>query len=311
MPTDALKWNRYYVEFTRTGEFKNLARTTPDVWLTSLKESPLLTLDRTTITGWRYKPYARTPIESTGGRDARNIDTKGGQATGVGVFSNVIDVNAFVTAAKVPFRQERWTHQGVQAGDSLVIHSRKTNCDARLTICLVNSDSQITVAESPALCASVTYVNWTTLSCTPWVNSSTPSGTPRPVNILNVLHIRYRIVRQKPRGELAADDWYNGPNTFWEAEGPGAGSGNVRVHVPTVTPGAATLNGATGYIPDIMDGMAAATQLEWEYGAVIFSTDANTIGGMGRKFNYNNRDFAWEWTKIKFRATDLRYIRYQ
>lgn len=283
---------RYYVEFTRTGQFRNTARTAPHIWKTSLAETSIMTLDGTTILGWRSKPSAESDIASTGG-----------YATGTaGVFQNVVDITAFVTAAKVPYRQMRWTHQGIQAGDSLVIYSHKADCNRRLYICSVTNDNTIVAAYTSA-CAAL---NWTTLACT---DPDTGGAVTR--NIQNVTHVKFRIVRQKPMGEQVFDDWDGRTNTFWGAVGPGAGTGNIRAYVPVMTPGAATLNGVTGFIPDLWEGMPAATQLQWNYSAVIFTTDAATLGGMGRAFNYNNRDFLWEDPKQKFTSSDNRFVRYQ
>jgi len=119
-------------------------------------------------------------------------------------------------------------------------------------------------------------------------------------------------------GECAIDQWYGGGpggypcvlNNFWQAQGPVIGTSNIRVHVPVWTPGAATLGGVTGVIPDLWDGLDSTganrkhRTLEWAVSISAMNTAAAASGGLGRAFDWNNQDFIVVDTKPGINSQD-------
>jgi len=187
----------------------------------------------------------------------------------------------------------------VRAGDSLVINSIRHGVNARYMIAEVLDDGTIRV-----------NTDWGMLD-----GSS---------------DIAYYVVRANPGGECLIDPYFStagyrgygcSPNTLWTAEGPING-GTVRVAVPEVTPGLATLDGVTGYIPDFWDGMQSASaqlawnnnmsiqgtgvpiQLAWDYKVTVLNTGDWEAGGIAGPFDYNNRDIRTTELSTMFQSGD-------
>jgi hypothetical protein len=164
----------------------------------------------------------------------------------------------------------RFQSWGVAAGDTLWINSRRYAClNTKMTITGVASQTRLTV--SP---------NW-------GVNCISSGNTS----------IRYRIWRANPKGECAIDQNFAAgassfrcrDNTFWRASGP-AHDTNLRVYLPDITEGPATLAGTTGVVPSFWDGLAVGAMLEWRYSVEVFNTGSTALGGLGGPFDYNNWD---------------------
>jgi len=300
-------FERYYVEFTRTGMYRNTAKSAPDLWTTSLAESGIKTLDGATIIGFTGKRSAKSRIGTLKGM---------GVGTTGGVFRDVIDVIGQVTAPKVPYRLQRFTQVGINPGDSVKIKSFKARCETRLYVLSVVNDTDLILSVD-----GVTPVTWTSVGGAETRDPRTLAA--KTCNLSNANHLRYYVIRRDWRGECKIDDWNAGADrggckdsTFWGAEGAGVGSGNIRVHVPKVvsTPGLYTAtDGSTGIVPDLWDGLESfhGTQLSWSYSVVIYNSGAVTAGGMGRKFNFNNRDMIFEDPKQIQTSSDSKWVYYQ
>jgi len=163
--------------------------------------------------------------------------------------------------------------QGVAPGDNLRSQTRKYRggcgwpAGTSHVITAVNSETQLEVAGG--ICAGA-----------------------------NATNFKYDVARVLPRGECAIDEsWGGGPtdyackaNAFWNALGP-ANSATQTVHVPALTPGPATLNGVTGFIPTFWDNIGGTTeQVYWTRTFLVLSTGVVTEGGLGGPFDYNNWD---------------------
>jgi hypothetical protein len=301
-------FDRYYVEFTRTGMYRNTAKSTPDLWTTSLAESGIKTLDGTTIVGFTNKRSAKSRVGSLKGVA---VGTTGG------VFRDMPQVTDQVPAWKItPYRLQRFTLVGINPGDSLKIKSFKGACETRLYILNVINDTDLRVSVD-----GVNPVNWTSVGGAETRNPRTLAA--KTCNLSNFTNLRYYVIRRDWRGECKIDDWYAGADrgsckdsTFWGAEGAGAGSGNIRVHVPHVvsTPSLYTAtDGSTGIVPDLWDGLSSfhGTELNWSYSVVIYNSAAVTAGGMGRKFDFNNRDMIFEDPKQIQTSSDSKFVLYQ
>ena len=264
-------WGRLYFEFVSRGTMMegNTAKT--HSWINTLSESPITTLDGSTMSGWYAKRSARSKVES-----------KYGNAYSGGYLQDI--------HPNRPYGGPHFISQGVKAGDVLFIDSRKhdvlsSTCD------IIDVISESTI---------VTNCDWTNM------------------NLLNDVDIRYKVLRQQAEGECLIDQSYGGgpsgynckSNTFWQAMGPMDGK-TVRVHLPDISPGYTVLNGTTGHIPDIMDGLTGGSQLTWHFGVRVYNTDSWILGGLGGDFDWNNQDFSVTGKAQKFNSSDESYILYQ
>jgi hypothetical protein len=126
------------------------------------------------------------------------------------------------------------------------------------------------------------------------------------------------------RGQCIIDEMYGAgpegyfckPNSFWKAAGPVVGVGNIRAWVPAVTPGAATLNGTTGFRPDLWEGTnTAGTQLEWHWSLIVYNTANYNGGGVWAAaplgFDWNNQQWRATDTSQQFDSSDSGMVMYQ
>lgn len=128
-------------------------------------------------------------------------------------------------------------------------------------------------------------------------------------------YIEYWIDRNTAtaKGECLIDQWYGGDSyrkggggckniQFWQAMGPiPAGATSVTVYIPNITPGAATLNGVTGVIPDLWEGIPTdehwnnawyhQPRLLWTISVMNINSASATVGGLGGPLNWNNMNF--------------------
>jgi hypothetical protein len=179
----------------------------------------------------------------------------------------------------------RFINQGVAVNDKLWINSRiYAVLNRRVNITSVASNTMLVTADT-------------------WGAAGTlPAG---------VVNVNYRVIRATRRGECIIDEYYGGgpdgytckSNAFWTATGP-ATSANIRVLVPTVTEGARTLNGVTGYVPSFWEGLANGNELKWTYSVMVFNTGAMTQGGLGGAWDWNNWDTRKEELATQHAASD-------
>ena len=84
-------------------------------------------------------------------------------------------------------------------------------------------------------------------------------------------------------------------SVFWKARGPVTGGPGsvITAHIPEMTPGPTTLNGVTGFIPDLWDGIqpGVRSQLDWNYTVMVFNTSTEDWG-IGGAFDWNNQNTA-------------------
>jgi hypothetical protein len=159
---------------------------------------------------------------------------------------------------------------------------------------------------APAVCTitavpSQTQVNWA--SCT-----GTMPASPA----------KYYIKRKQgggPAGECLIDQYYGGDAyrrnggaclsiSFWHFYGPlTLGAASVQVDIPNITPGAATLNGVAGAIPDAWEGMPTNAlwnsaswfppRLTWAVSVLNLNSASTSAGGLGGPLNWNNQNL-WQ-----------------
>ncbi len=267
-------YNRLFLKFRVNGFMHDSSRIM-HAWETALSEPSVMTVDGSTSVGFVTKFSAKTPISSVNGR----AYTTGG----VRYFQDVDGEYG-----------PRFIDAGVQVGDSLWINSYKHNVlNTRRRITGVLSNELLTI-----------NADWSALG------------------LEGDSDIRYRIIRAQARGMCEIDEWASGPprgyvcqaNDFWSAEGPVQDSSTIIVHIPDVDPGATTLNGRTGVIPDLWDGIEAgnATQLEWRVTTIVYNTSDYEYGGaLSGLFDWNNRDIREMDMAISGLATDETFVVYK
>ncbi len=246
-------WNRLFLRFRVNGFVNNTSRTL-HAWESTLYEADVMTINGSTSNAFEDKFSAKAKVSSIYGR----AYTTGG----IRYFQDT-------QGSYGP----RFMDAGVQVGDSLWINSERHNVlNTRRRITGVLSNELLTV-----------NADWSALGL---------EGD----NL-----IRYRVIRAQARGMCIIDEWAGGPpggyhckeNDFWSVSGPVLDSATITVHVPDVDPGATTLNGVTGVIPDLFDGIAAgnATQLSWRIATLVYNTNDYEYGGIeSGLFDWNNFD---------------------
>jgi hypothetical protein len=126
-------------------------------------------------------------------------------------------------------------------------------------------------------------------------------------------YIEYWVTRHNLRGECYGDEWFGGDAyrrngggcnnlSLWNLYGPiPAGATSVTGYLANINPGAATLGGTTGVIPDAWEGIPANTLwganwysppvLKWTYGVININSASTTVGGLGGPLDWNNMNF--------------------
>jgi hypothetical protein len=178
-----------------------------------------------------------------------------------------------------------WLSQGITAGDPIRLNKGGDNHNT--TVASVDSDTALTLT------------------------TAAPEGT-----WADRRYVEYWIIRQgTPDGECLFDEWFGASGliggggcrqvSIWTFTGPVPdGAGSIRVHIPAVSPGARTLGGVGGVVPDPYEGNSVDMQgeiMEWTASMIAFGTQEVWKGGMGTAgFDWNNQNF---W-KSEFAISD-------
>jgi hypothetical protein len=100
-------------------------------------------------------------------------------------------------------------------------------------------------------------------------------------------------------------------NKYWKIYGDLKGSAGTAVYevtLPLITPGARSIGGVSGTVPDPYQGNSGSlgsgsSQLEWAVTDAIIGTDP-AEGGVTSAFDYQNHDFNWFNIGIKYAASE-------
>ena len=201
---------------------------------------------------------------------------------------------SMVTTTQFQDLDARFINQGVTAGNHVYMNKGATVFNTAIVI-------------------SVTQTTITLSAAAPW-----PAGAN---------YIEYSIARTAGlTGECYVDPWYGGdaPDrqggackniSLWSLYGPiPAGATSVSAYLANITPGAATLSGVTGYVPDAWEGIPASTlwgagwysppRLKWTYGIINVNSGTIGTGGLGGPLDWNNQNFWQAEFAVNMFATD-------
>jgi hypothetical protein len=268
--TDSGSGGRRYFEFTSPSTLKNASRKAHE-WKVTVAE-PGNTFG---VPKWS----AKKPVQDSDGVCA---------ATSPGTLND---------AADIAYNPARFKSQGVRVNDTLrIMKCTSVACTVRTyTVQSALSETQLQIT-------------------TTWLAADSGLGSRR--------YFVWRKTGAAPldrkKGECVIDQWFGGGpgdyacknNTFVQIEGPVKSFANIRVHIPALTPGYATLSGTTGYIPDLYDGIdptgtltPKAKQLEWSISMSAMNTGLAIYGGLGL-FDWNNQNFVRVETKVELNTQE-------
>ncbi|OGP60448.1 MAG: hypothetical protein A2V67_11830 [Deltaproteobacteria bacterium RBG_13_61_14] len=268
--TDSASGNRRYFEFTSPSTLKNASRKAHQWKMTVAEPGMTFGMDK-----WS----AKKPVQDSDGVCAN---------TSPGTLNDNLDI---------AYNPARFKTQGVRSGDALrIMKCTTTGCTVRTyTVQSALSETQIQITAD-------------------WLGADSGLGSRR--------YFVWRRTGATPldrkKGECVIDQWFGGgpgdyackSNTFMQIEGAVKSFANIRVHIPALTPGYATLSGTTGYIPDLYEGIdptgtltPKAKQLEWAVSMSAMNTGLAMYGGLGG-FDWNNQDFVRVETKVQLNVQE-------